>query len=131
MKGRPRKKLVYQGNEYSYRGLALKTGITHGVLAYRIYEKHMSVEEAVAMGATQRPVGKLYCYRGEMLPLKEIARQTGRCYDVLRRKIKQGLSVEEAVEDNASSAESRMRKKIAQSGTYHERTDGLDVHEKT
>lgn len=133
MKGRPVRKFAYGGQEYSLYGLSVKFGIKLSTLESRVYGRKMTIKDAIAMGPADahRERGALYEYHGEQLTLKEISRRCGRCYDMLRRKIKEGMTAEEAAFDLASSAEIRARRRIAQSDAYHEHVDGLDAREKT
>lgn len=113
MKGRPVRKFVYDGKEYSLHGLAVRFGIRLSTLESRVYSKKMPIEDAIAMGPAQKRClrAALYEYHGEQLTLKEISERCGRCYDILRRKIKEGMTAEQAAEYIASSAETRAVKK--------------------
>ena len=128
MKGKHTRRFVYDGDEYSLNELAIKFGIRLSTLKGRVYCKKMPIEDAIAMGSelSRGPRGALYEYHGEQLTLKEISMCSGRCYATLRRKIKEGMTVEEAADGLASSACRRQ----AQRDVYHEHTDGLDAREK-
>lgn len=97
---KPYKKVhEYAGKMYSLTELARLSGIPDSTLYYRMYQRGLTVEQAIAEGRTGKNRGKVYDYRGEMLTAAEICSRTGVPVYLFRERLhKGGWTIEEAAE---------------------------------
>lgn len=86
----------FRGEMLTLNQIAERTDIPRQVIYRRMYNRGVSAEEAVALGAVH--TGR-YMYHGEMLSMAELARRAGiECTSLGKLIKKQGISAEAAVD---------------------------------